>query len=344
MSEPEPDFRAKRRQKFLTERYFELNKSALAFLMDEAQRALPQHKAQGKLDPVGEGGLFIDSLKLLKLHYTAGDSIESLKGFFSGAVSWFERWHRGYGDYIQSLAKESGEELRTDGTPVRFDDLFHFQLATEFVSLGILFGEGDAVREAAAWMSRYRKTDMLFETLLEPVVADPDNEIGEFFHQRPYDPLLDAVHNAETPLEASALVKSYLDGWYKAFEGVPWHNGHLVATDEYSNYEGYWAFEAAAICVLYDIDDSSFRDHLVYPKDLADWARSHDVAAKLAPAAGARALQLRREGGQPCPQAGYWSTPALLNSRRHFSNSELMPVIDNSTWGTTIWYWDETQK
>ena len=48
-----------------------------------------------------------------------------------------------------------------------------------------------------------------------------------------------------------------------------------MANDEYSNYEGYWAFDAAAVCVIHGIDDASFRDRLVYPKDLADWARAH---------------------------------------------------------------------
>lgn len=54
-------------------------------------------------------------------------------------------------------------------------------------------------------------------------------------------------------------------------------------------------------------------------------------------------LRLRCEGGQPCPQAGFWSTPAQTDSRRRFEAGELMPVIENSAWGATIWYWDEAQ-
>jgi hypothetical protein len=84
-----------------------------------------------------------------------------------------------------------------------------------------------------------------------------------------------------TPEESAAYVEKYLDGWYKAFEGVPWHDGHLVQKEHQQPYEGYWAFEAAAVCVLHGIDDSSFRDHLVYPKDLADWARAHHVKDKV---------------------------------------------------------------
>ncbi|MCY1246823.1 hypothetical protein D9M72_600960 [compost metagenome] len=90
----------------------------------------------------------------------------------------------------------------------------------------------------------------------------------------------------ETPEEASAKVKEYLDGWYKSFEGVPWHDGHRHAVEgEYMPYYGYWSFEAAAVCVIHDIEDSSFRDHLLYPKDLADWARANRSLERLKPSA-----------------------------------------------------------
>jgi hypothetical protein len=185
---------------------------------------------------------------------------------------------------------------------------------------------------------------MLVEYLLGAATAQ--NELvdcDEFFHVEPYDPLLDAVYTADTPEESSAFVKKYLDGWYKAFEGVPWHDGHLVQTHEYSNYEGYWSFEAAAVCVIHGIDDTTFRDHIVYPKDLADWAREHKVLDLVKPKAGAGALVLRADAGRPCPQTGYWFTTAKQRSRKAFKAGEKMPVIKDSPWGATIWYWDDEQ-
>jgi hypothetical protein len=52
--------------------------------------------------------------------------------------------------------------------------------------------------------------------------------------------------------------------------------------------------------------------------------------------------RLRVEGGQPCPQAGYWFTPAQVNSRRHFKEGEKMPIA-GSDYGDTIWQWDPNQ-
>jgi len=337
----EAEFRKKRRQKFLTEKYFQLNRTLHAMLTGIDAETIERKRQEGRFDSSSQGSLFKGRLKLLRLHYTAGEPIETLKPLYAEVMTWFGEWHLAYAVQVKALANESGEALRTDGSPLYFEDLSHFQLALDVVSLGILLGEAGSVLQAAAWMARYRGTDMLMEFLLERIVDDP-RDIEEFFHEDPYDPLLDAIYTAETPEESQAFMHEYLDGWYKAFEGVPWHNGHLVVTEEYSAYEGYWAFEAAAVCILLGLDDTPFRDHMVYPKDLADWARAHNVLKAIAPEAGALPLRQRCLAGQPCPKAGYWMTPAKLDSRRMFKQGEVMPDLD-SNYGATIWQWDEQE-
>lgn len=44
-------------------------------------------------------------------------------------------------------------------------------------------------------------------------------------------------------------------------------------------------------------------------------------------------------GGSPCPEAGWWQTPAKVGSRRYFKAGEIMPVIEGSAWGATNWHW-----
>ncbi|QAU34585.1 hypothetical protein [Janthinobacterium sp. 17J80-10] len=53
--------------------------------------------------------------------------------------------------------------------------------------------------------------------------------------------------------------------------------------------------------------------------------------------------RLRVEGGQPCPQTGFWFTPAQMNSRRHFKEGDVMPML-GSDYGSTIWQWDSKQS
>ena len=341
------NFQSVRRQKFLSESYFKLNVADISRSIEDKREGILSRQARGNLDPVGQAGIFQDKLDLLKLYYTAGWPIDEIQPQYSDALMAFENWNEDYREYIKSIAIEDGEDLRTDGTPLRFEDLYDFQLALDMVSLGVLLGDGNAIRKFAKCVERFRGTDLLFESLIERAVTDPRDNT-DFFHVSPYDPLIDAYYTVETPEEASAKIKEYLEGWYKSFEGAPWHNGHLHAVEgEYMPYYGYWAFEAAAICVLYDIDDTSFRDHLLYPKDLADWARANHSVDRLSPNAGAGIAgtneSLRCEANQPCPKTGYWLTPAQTGSRRYFRQGEVMPAV-TSDYGSTIWQWDSDQS
>jgi len=344
----EADFRANRRQKFLTEKYFRLNQIFLGMLVEAGLEAIRSEQEVGNFDCSSQGGVFKDKLKLLRLNYTAGAQIEAVKPLYSEAMKWFEEWHHADHLWTEARIKETGKDLRLDGTPVHFEDLFHFQLVLDMVSLGLLLGEPDAVRRIAKLLVQYRHTDLLFESLIGKAISDPDTDTTEFFHEQPYDPLIDAFYSAETDSEAIGYMKRYLDGWYKAFEGAPWHDGHLAQTEEYSAYEGYWAFEAAAVCVLYGIDDTSFRDHIVYPKDLADWARAHRVMDHLAPDGGlgsTGSAHLRCEAGEPCPHTGWWTPPSGTGTtagRQHFTAGTVMPSLGNTAW-VTIWQFDEKQ-
>jgi hypothetical protein len=51
----------------------------------------------------------------------------------------------------------------------------------------------------------------------------------------------------------------------------------------------------------------------------------------------------RVPAGQPCPEAGYYFTPAHQDSRRKFAKGEIMPEL-NTQYGATIWQWDPRQE
>jgi hypothetical protein len=53
--------------------------------------------------------------------------------------------------------------------------------------------------------------------------------------------------------------------------------------------------------------------------------------------------ELRRcEGGKPCPETGYWFTPAKLDSQQSFFQGDIMPIYQTD-YGDTIWYWVQGQ-
>lgn len=85
-----------------------------------------------------------------------------------------------------------------------------------------------------------------------------------------------------------------------------WHDGHLDARrGGKGTYVGYWAIEAAAVALLLQMDDSAFRDHPLYPKDLADFARDFDESngnAQPLDDIGPKTVRT----GQLCPETGIW--------------------------------------
>lgn len=48
--------------------------------------------------------------------------------------------------------------------------------------------------------------------------------------------------------------------------------------------------------------------------------------------------------GQPCPESGWWHTPAKVGSRRYFKQGDVMPKIEGSSYGDTYWLWDADQE
>lgn len=49
-------------------------------------------------------------------------------------------------------------------------------------------------------------------------------------------------------------------------------------------------------------------------------------------------------GGETCPQTGEWYSPANNMEKRYFEQGEIMPKIENNSWGETIWYLEVTNK
>ena len=160
----------------------------------------------------------------------------------------------------------------------------------------------------------------------------------------PYDILLEVFYE-EDEQKTIDLVQQYLKEWYPAMKNHPrWYDEYLQFSKEgYAGYYGYWAFEAAAVVYILDLNDSQI-DHLVYPKHLLEYARKLREEDRYTSHEAEASNQFARvEGGQPCPGTGFWETPAKLNSRCHFKQGDIMPVFKDAEYGYTIWQWSREQ-
>ncbi|MDR3159363.1 MAG: DUF1911 domain-containing protein [Zoogloeaceae bacterium] len=278
------EFRARRRQKYLNLEYYRLNQKDLDESIKGQLELIERDKAEGDPSPSGQSGVFGYKLDLLKLHYTAGEPIEELKPYYAEVLKAWKVYLDAHAKYVLYLEKKFGDELEKTKPPLIFEDVECFRQVMELVGLALLLGDGVALRQLVHDFRYYRHTDMLYEALITPAVPDPDKETTEYFHEVPYSPLIDAFLVGTTQEAAGASIRQYLKSWYKAFDGTGWHNGHLDAVPgQYMPYQGYWPFDAAAIAVLYDIDDTPSRSHLLYAKDFADWARENKSVERIRP-------------------------------------------------------------
>lgn len=88
-----------------------------------------------------------------------------------------------------------------------------------------------------------------------------------------YQALSSAIHVHGK--ERAEALGEFVQRWYRVMASEVTANTELLGPNVTPNqYVGYWCIEAAAASVLFDIDDSTVRDHEHYPTDWADWARS----------------------------------------------------------------------
>ncbi|MCD5990451.1 DUF1911 domain-containing protein [Pseudomonas sp. CDFA 553] len=272
------------------------------------------------IEEASQRARYFQTLALDKLlaTYTAGERIESIIPLLEGLIEKYEIRQQALAEYYGA---PEISPLALDDWPDQYEE------AVQVISLCILLHRTDLLPRFVKLIDEagYAGDDTLYEDLLKKVLPDR-HDVDEWYHDV-YTPLIHAIY-ADDGKEASSLLQNYCQEWYPAFKQAPWHDTHLQGED--GIYVGYWAIEAGAIAFLYGIDDSKI-DHMVYPKDLVEYARNYS---------GATESQINRiVAGEPCSKTGYWFTPAQANSRRHFQQGEIMPSISDSKWGDTLWYW-----
>ena len=324
-------FKDVRRQRLLGEPHAIEREDELTYVIDRAKSRVDDPALSADARGSSAWRAAYSQLELLILRYTAGHSISELSRDIPSVIAAF--------DVYVPLNNPPPQEAHT----LTITQHEAYVYVMWLLALCRLLGHAELVPTVMRWIDKNaeynRGRDGLFEAVVEKLTGKKEPVERVLLHPAAYRPLAKAT--APDAQDRPALVKEFLDGWYKNMKDCYWHGTH---TDkEGSSYFGYWAFEAALVTVLWNIDDSSYRDHLVYPKDLADWAREH--RSRVSPhdpsywpaGEASTARKPLIPGGEPCPQAGWWFTPAQLDSRRYFEKGEIMPIIKDSSFGDTNW-------
>ncbi|MEC5163538.1 MULTISPECIES: PoNe immunity protein domain-containing protein [unclassified Janthinobacterium] len=336
-------FHERRRQQFLYEELYNKTRKN-QFSLIEGQLANKEIADSTQENSSVHRFLYLEMFWIWMLDYTAGVPIDELAPHISGIVDAFEAWNDVDQFYQQEAALEFPEfgPYEYAGAP-DFSTLSDYENTLQLLSIAILLRDQRSVKRIIHILRSHRGQDGLFEQLISEYVED-EQTLETCIIGKPYDILLQAYYeeNEKTTLD---LVNKYLKQWYPAMKDHPrWYNEHLKVNEEgYAGYYGYWAFEAGATAFILDLNDSVI-DHLVYPKDLVDYARKLWEENRYTSRDTETLVNARRiEGGQPCPQTGFWETPAKLHSRSHFKQGDVMPIFGNSAYGRTIWQWSTNQ-
>ena len=238
------------------------------------------------------GDVAEDKFFIFSLRYTAGESLDKLRNDLEDVVVAYER----YAKYDRQYRDEPRMPL------FDFKHIDDYVRVIALLSLTILFRREDLIPRIHDFVSgsAFDEQDALYEELLTRYLPNR-RYLDEWYHDLPYRYLLD-VTAGESPAERTTDMQSYLKNWYKNMKGCGWYDSHKGQSPEGGGYFGYWAWEAGAVAYLYELDDTTFRDHLVYPKDLVDYARSHQTETKSVGLAHGR---LRALPSEIVPQTGW---------------------------------------
>ena len=336
-------FHERRRQQFLYEDLYEKTRTNQLLLIEDTQKNKKTADSAQENSAVYQF-LHLEAFWIWMLDYTAGVPIDELAPRISDIVDAFETWN----DIHQAWHKEAALKFPEYGpyeyeAGPDFSVLFDYENTLQLLSIAILLRDLRSIKRIIYILRSHRGQDGLFEQLVGGYIED-EMALSSCVLGEPYDILLQVFYE-EDEQKTLDLLDQYLKQWYPAMKDHPrWYDGHLrIKKQGYAPYYGYWAFEAAAVVYLLDLNDSQI-NHLVYPKDLLDYARKlreEDRYTSLDTDTSTHSGRV--EGGQPCPRTGFWETPAKSNSRSLFKQGDIMPIFEASEYGHTIWQWSEEQ-
>lgn len=278
----------------------------------------------------------IDVLDLISLQYSAGGDIAFIQKLYPYLINWIEEYAEVHAQYHQSPEAEGHFVWH-----IALGTEDYWYMALRLICFGLLTGYADQMARIMPIIDYTEATpegqekDGLIERLVAPFVADRGIPPYEARRHLPYRKLI-KVFDAE-PQKRPMLILQYLEYWYEASRREPYYNQHPQADiDEGYLYYGYWSWEAAAVTWLLDIDDTVYREHQFYPKDLVDFARS---LAKTTTTVNL-VERIKVKGGGKCSKTGYWITPARPDIRLYFKQGEFLPSLSQLDWGEVYWYFD----
>lgn len=268
----------------------------------------------------------VDSLYVLTIaEYTAGYPIEIVRDRFAQAIE--------YSRLCLAIDKKypvDDPELIEEGWTMSIwgGGASGRDFLVNAIGLCLLFEQADWLEIVKRCYELDGFIDTSFNALINMVIPmdfDPKAKFrcGGYNFRKP---LLQAIM-AESKEETLKHLNAYLAGWYDGNRkiGNPLIDTHLEQDPEYGGYIGYWSFESAAVAYLKDLDDTSLRQYMYYPKDMVDWAREQKLKREQEQD-GSDNLPLLLNAGTPAPFTGRYGINNFIGHEIQINQGELLPA------------------
>jgi hypothetical protein len=250
-----------KREPLFTEQYFDDHISFVLRAIEKRRVAL-KNPTENTNIPMVYYNLFQYSHELLINKYSRGYPMEELQKDFYTII---EIWEKQIEADRENVYKNSFKK-----------DFSNYNRSLWLLSQAYLLKIEESWIKRLIACIRNEGEDIVFEQLIAARLPLPRKQTDTLLYPNQYQGLLDVLDIAKE--NRPEEMKLFLKGWYKSMKKASWHDLHKNKNGDANGYntgfDGYWCFEAAAVAVAFDIDDSNFRDMPYYPKDLADFARS----------------------------------------------------------------------
>lgn len=191
------------------------------------------------------------------MRYSRGDTIESMRDSVYQALQMLELMV----NTLQSIATEKPSTAHMYGKL----DQYNYRDTLILLCFVLAASGKQELIGRAIKACDYGSQDILIDKIFTLLGHPPKTPSDKLVFPKMYTPLL-AVMEAVL-YERPALMKKFVEGWYKSMKPAAWYNTDGPDSGE-GAYYGYWCIEAALIVRLMNIDDSSFCDNIYYPADI----------------------------------------------------------------------------
>jgi hypothetical protein len=261
------EFKRKKRESLLNFNTYKTNFTEAIYSFDIVRQSLQQPASiLDNLDPydvmVATKQRAWEAINHLANCYSGGHDIADLAAIYPSVIEYFEVFA-----YFSQRFKESDASNPSTVAHLALQGA-DFSLVNRLLSLGICLGWKELIPRLVPLIDYNNPVrDGLIERLLQSYVPGRGTPSADCTRHLPYSRTINIFNSMDE--SRAALLAEYLSEWYEASRREPYFESHKKGLSFY----GYWAWEAAAIAVVLEIDDTGLNGTQFYPDDLVAYAR-----------------------------------------------------------------------